>query len=474
MKKTFTKFILLLFCFSLSKLSAQVLAANYTFSSSIGAFNIESNLNELGDDTNDDVLFDDTPIGFTFTYCGVPYSSVCVSSNGYFKFGLTMSNASQNPIANSGGDDTLFCGLAADLQANSGAVLSYTTIGSAPNRTFVVQWENYTYYGEADDFSFQMRLHETSNVLEVCYGSFYIDAVANAYQVGLRGHAFTDYHNRSVVESVNTWPTSTQGTSQNNFCELSTTPFVPSTGQHYVWNAPCAAPNMTVTASTPTICVGGSVTFTANGATSYTWSTSSNSNVVTTTPTNNATYTVNGTSVPGCTAAVTCTIGVVQGPTISVSAQPSNSFCPGQTGTLVASNANNGFTWTPGGSTFAIIFVAPTSNTTYTVVGANTQGCTSSKTLALFMTTCTSIYDPANVSEQVSIFPNPSTGVFVIELPNGSQKQIDVMDLTGRIVLNTTTLEDRTTINISDLPSAVYYVRLRSNNETKIFKIIKE
>jgi hypothetical protein len=475
MKKTFTKLFLVLFCFSFSKLGAQsVLAANYSFSSSIGVFNLEDNSNQLGDDTNDDVLFDDTPIGFTFTYCGVPYSSVCVSSNGYFKFGQTMANASQNPIANSGGDDTLFCGLAADLQANTGAVLSYTTIGSAPNRTFVVQWEDYTYYGEADDYSFQIRLHETSNVLEVVYGNVYIDAVANAYQVGLRGHAFTDYNNRSVVESVNTWPTSTQGTSQSDHCDLSPTPFVPSTGQSYVWSPPCAQPNVTVTASQQTICSGSSVTFTASGATTYTWNTNATTPTISATPTANATYTVIGSSAASCTIAKTVTVGVVQGPSITISAQPTNSFCPGQSGTLVANGANNGFTWTPGGSTFAIIYVAPSSNTTYSVVGANTPGCTTTQTIALFMTTCTSVYDPAYVNEQVRIFPNPSNGVFVIEMPNGAQKHIEVMDLMGRIVLNTTSVEDRSTINISDLQNAVYYIRLSSNNDSKIFKMVKE
>ncbi len=474
MKKTFTILFLTFLFISLNKLSAQVLAANYTFSSNISTYTTISNGNVLGDDTNDDNIFDGLPIGFTFTFCGVPHTSVSVCSNGYIKFGHPFNQSTQQPISNSSADDTCAAALGADLASNTNGALTYTTIGTAPNQIFIAQWEDYTYYGETDNFYFQIRLHQTSNVIEVFYGSFYCNAVSNAYEVGLRGNSFLDYNNRSVIETINTWPTSVPGTSQSNFCMISSTPFIPANGQRYVWSPPCPAPNITVTASQPTICVGSSVTFTANGATSYTWNTSSNANTITTTPSTTATYTVIGTSVPSCTAQVTCTIGVVQGPSLTVVAQPQNSFCPGQTGTLVASGANNGFTWTPGGSTFAIILVAPTSNITYTITGANTEGCTSKSLLSLFMTTCTSIYDPQNSNDVVSIYPNPSNGSFVIELANGSQKQIDVIDLTGRVVLSITSTEDRTALNISDLPNAVYYVRLRSNNETSTFKIVKE
>jgi hypothetical protein len=473
MKKIFTKITIAFLCISLNDLNAQ-LAANYTFSSSVSTYTAISNGNVLGSDSNDDDTFDALPIGFTFTFCGVSQTSVNISSNGYFAFGSAFNIATQSPISDASGDNNLVSALGADIQSNTNGSLTYTTIGTAPNQIFVVQWENYTQYGEADNFYFQIRLHQTSNVLETFYGSFYCDANIGAYEVGLRGNSASDYNNRLVLDGLNTWATSLPGGSSSDPCEVNPNPFIPGSGQRYVWSPPCPAPTIAVSASQPTICEGSSVSFTANGATSYTWSTSSTSSVITVTPPSSLTYTVKGESIPGCTAAVTCTIGVVPGPSISMNAQPSASFCPGMTGTLVAAGANNGYTWNPTGSTFAIINIAPTVNVTYTIVGANQQGCTTTTFLPIFMTTCTAVYDPDAALEPIRVFPNPSNGQFVIELANGFEKQIEVMDLTGRIVLNKTTLEDRTDMNIIDLPNGVYYIRLRSNNDMKVFKVVKE
>jgi hypothetical protein len=78
------------------------------------------------------------------------------------------------------------------------------------------------------------------------------------------------------------------------------------------------------------------------------------------------------------------------------------------------------------------------------------------------------------MQETVHIFPNPSNGQFSVEWANGFEKQISVMDITGRVVVNKTTLEERTNFNITDLPNGVYYVQLRSNNSSNVFKIIKD
>ena len=94
--------------------------------------------------------------------------------------------------------------------------------------------------------------------------------------------------------------------------------------------------------------------------------------------------------------------------------------------------------------------------------------------LSIYMTTCTGIYDPSYTIDNVRIFPNPSNGQFIVELINGSEKCIEVMDLTGRIVMDKKTIEDRSDINISNLPNGVYYLRLRSNGEAKVFKVIKQ
>jgi hypothetical protein len=263
------------------------------------------------------------------------------------------------------------------------------------------------------------------------------------------------------------------GTSQSNSCDLTPTPFIPINGQRYVWSPPCTQPTLTTAASSPTICAGTPVTFTASGASTYTWNTNATTATISVTPSVNTTYTVIGSSAASCTVAKTVTVGVVQGPVITLQAQPTASFCPGMTGTLVANGANNGYTWNPTGSNYAIILIAPNANITYTITGADLSGCTTNTILSIYMTTCTSIYDPNVLNESVRIFPNPSNGQFVIESSNGFEKQIDVVDITGRIVISKTTFEERTHFNITDLPNGVYYLQLRSNNNSSVHKIIK-
>ena len=53
-------------------------------------------------------------------------------------------------------------GFSGDLEAQASAELLIETIGSAPNRICVIQWNNYRWLDQAGSYNFQIRLHETS------------------------------------------------------------------------------------------------------------------------------------------------------------------------------------------------------------------------------------------------------------------------------------------------------------------------
>ena len=61
-----------------------------------------------------------------------------------------------------------------DLEDDStaGNEIGYVTLGTSPNRTFVVQWKNvkWNYNGTAGQ-NFQVRLYETTNVIQFVYGA---------------------------------------------------------------------------------------------------------------------------------------------------------------------------------------------------------------------------------------------------------------------------------------------------------------
>lgn len=133
-----------------------------------------------------------------------------------------------------------------------------------------------------------------------------------------------------------------------------------------------ATPTITFNTVNPTICIGKSVTLTAGGASTYTW-TGGITNGVAFSPTITNTYSVTATSVNGCTNTAVNTVSVNPTPTVSSTAT-SNTICNGGSTTLNGTGAST-YVWT-GGVSNGVAF-NPSTTTTYTVTGTDaTTGCT--------------------------------------------------------------------------------------------------
>ncbi len=142
-------------------------------------------------------------------------------------------------------------------------------------------------------------------------------------------------------------------------------------------------PTININSNPPTVCLGGSATLTASGATSYTWMPGSvigSSMVVT--PTISTLYTIFG-AIATCTNSNSIGVSVFPVPTVSASASQTN-ICIGDAIVLNASGSASSYTWYPGGFTGSSILVAPSSNTTYTVIGTNLT-CTNSSTVSVIV-----------------------------------------------------------------------------------------
>jgi gliding motility-associated-like protein len=129
--------------------------------------------------------------------------------------------------------------------------------------------------------------------------------------------------------------------------------------------------------NTSTICLGQSTTLSVSGAASYLWSTGSSSSSITVNPTSNATYSITGTGVNGCIKTETFTVQVNSLPTITISGN--STICNGTSTTLNASGATS-YTWSTG-SNLNQITVNPSSNTSYTVTGTDSNSCSNTKTI---------------------------------------------------------------------------------------------
>lgn len=141
-----------------------------------------------------------------------------------------------------------------------------------------------------------------------------------------------------------------------------------------------AAPNVSIQSTGNTVCSGASVTLTANGASTYQWSTGQSGNSITVSPSTSTTYTVTGSNAAGCTATASRTINVGTNPTLSLNST-NNTICAGNTVSITATGANT-YVWS-GGQTGATISVSPQNTSSYTVTGTNVQGCQSSSSITI-------------------------------------------------------------------------------------------
>ncbi|WP_298139633.1 choice-of-anchor J domain-containing protein [Flavobacterium sp.] len=132
-------------------------------------------------------------LGFSFLYDGVSFTNCYISPNGFITFGSLAQPVPTNytPINTNTIYETTSGGaisaLGTDL-ISGGFDIVYQTIGTAPNRTFVVEWKDAVRKTVAGTFNFQIRLSETTNVISLSYGLCQPLTTTNvAVQVGLRG-----------------------------------------------------------------------------------------------------------------------------------------------------------------------------------------------------------------------------------------------------------------------------------------------
>jgi gliding motility-associated-like protein len=133
------------------------------------------------------------------------------------------------------------------------------------------------------------------------------------------------------------------------------------------------APTITAISSPTSLCFGNSATLSANGATSYTWlPVGLTASLTVVNPTITTTYSVTGDNGV-CTTTETLSLIVNPNPVVTVNTS-STLVCIGNTVSLTASGAST-YSWNPIGLTGATVTNAPTSTTTFTVIGIDLNGC---------------------------------------------------------------------------------------------------
>lgn len=144
--------------------------------------------------------------------------------------------------------------------------------------------------------------------------------------------------------------------------------------------------NLQVIASPTSVCAGNSVTFTATGATSYTWNNSSISSNYSFVPSIINTTTLSASSGT-CISSKTISVNVNPNPNMIITSNSNDTICGNLTVQLNASGANS-YIWS-NGSNFPSTTISPvnTGSTNviynYSVNGTNSFGCQNTASLSL-------------------------------------------------------------------------------------------
>lgn len=262
--------LLVAFLFSTSVWSQ---VSNYSFAQSSGTYSSISPGTSAHATGWDDAQTAAITLPFTFVYNGISQTQVRISTNGFLSFGTTgPGGANYTPISSTTAYAGAVSALGRDLIANGG-IVEYATVGTSPNRTFVVQWNNAQRYNggavAGDVWNFQIRLNETSNTIQIVYGTCTAtSATAVTVQVGLRGANNTDFNNRLTTTS---WSATTAGVANTSAITTSNT-ILPASGLTYTWAPPVACETIlplaggTVTGST-SVCAASSFTLNVTGST---------------------------------------------------------------------------------------------------------------------------------------------------------------------------------------------------------------
>ncbi|HRU16436.1 MAG TPA: fibronectin type III domain-containing protein, partial [Bacteroidia bacterium] len=233
---------------------AQAQIAGYGFTQVAGSYSPVSGGTQLIAAAVDDGSSAATNIGFTFNLAGTNYTQFVANSNGHIRLGATNPTSSYSPISTTSNTGAI-SGFGRD--GRTGGAVVYLLSGSAPNRVLTIDYPDFnaTYSPATYKQSFQIKLFETTNVIQIIYGP---NASPTTYtcQVGIRATA-ADFANRTTTTN---WAASTAGTVSSTMTWSATV--YPANGLTYTWTPPaCAAPS--ALAATPTTSTTANISWTA-------------------------------------------------------------------------------------------------------------------------------------------------------------------------------------------------------------------
>ena len=179
------------------------------------------------------------------------------------------------------------------------------------------------------------------------------------------------------------------------------------------------------------------------------------------------TYTYNGTTANGCDSSATLVLTIDQAPsnaqvslnqgTFTVTAQNASNFAwmDCATNTLIPGETSATFTPTLSGSYAAVVSNACGSDTT-TCEPIEVQGISEMD------------------SELISVYPNPSSGNFTVASKGSIIQEVFLYSINGELIWRNTHNAQEITIDLGAYARGAYMLRVSTNQQAHIFRLIKQ
>lgn len=183
--------------------------------------------------------------------------------------------------------------------------------------------------------------------------------------------------------------------------------------------------------------------------------------------TQSGTYTFNGTTANGCDSSATLILTIDQAPsnvqvslnqgTFTATAQNATNFAwiDCATNTLIPGETSATFTPTLSGSYAAVVSNACGSDTT-TCEPIEVQGISETD------------------SELIAVYPNPSMGIFTVSSKGSIIQEVILYSVNGELIWRNALHTQDSTMDLSDLARGTYLLRVSTNQQVTIFRLIKQ
>lgn len=343
-------------------------ASAYTFAGTTGTYSAITGTTLGASAIGDDVGIGNLPVGFTFPYNGNTFTVFGARSNGLIELGQTSATLSGFSANSLSGNANCIAPLWDDNNTTGGSII-YATTGTAPNRVLTVQWTGMHVAGGGSStnptIDCQVRLHETTGVIEFIYGATSAALSSPTASIGISG-ATGNYLSVTPLTPANTSTVSSSTensvTSDANFPSGTIYTFTPPAVPvlTYAWTP---STNLSATNIVNPVATGVTAPITYNVVATAASGCSISGNVsLTIKPLPTAPTGVNsaqcGTQIP--TASVTSTTGVPTPTFVWYDAMVGGSMVQSSTSTTLTSNVS--------------------STTTFGVAELSATGCESART----------------------------------------------------------------------------------------------